>query len=1518
MAEQRPTGGVEGAVAIVGMACVLPGAADLETYAANLAGGVDAITDVPEGRVDPVFYDPAAAAPDRFYCRKGGFVDAVADFDPAAFGIMPVAVEGAEPDQLLALAVATRALADAGDPHRRVDPASVGVILGRGGYIGAGLRRLEQRVQTAEQLVVSLRSLLPELDEARLAAVKAEFVERLGPDRPESAIDLVPNLAASRISNRLDLRGPSHSIDAACASSLVAIDQSLDLLGSGRCDLVVTGGVHHCHDLTLWSVFTQLGAISRRQQLRAFDRGADGLLIGEGTAMLVLKRLAEAEAAGDRVYAVIRGSGVASDGRATSLMSPSTDGQVLAVERAWKRAGLAPERIGLLEAHGTGTPAGDAVELETLRRVFGPPLGDRAGLGSVKSMIGHAMPAAGAAGVVKAALAIWQGLRLPTLHAEEPSPLVAETRFRLVRETEPWDPDGTRVAGVDAFGFGGINGHVVLEEHLASTGRAAGRPARNRPAGPSLGAGRAPRGGNARAAEPAPGGSEVVLALAGRDLDELATKLRAVAAGTLDVPAMASLGGEGPSARDGAGPCRLAVVAPTAKRLALAEKVLERGRPFNGREDVWFQPAPLVPGDGGQVSGGDAGALAMVFPGLEPAFAPRLDEVAAAVGFDTGRILAGSGRLEVLGPAAIDAGRLVHRALDRLGVRPDLMAGHSVGEWTAQIVTGMTPLDALEPLLDQLHPGRLRHPDVAYLALGAPVRMAGELIAGIDGVVISHDNCPHQSVVCGHDAAIAAVQERARQRQVMAQLLPFRSGFHTPMFAPFVRGMRELFGSLPIERPSVPVWSATTASPYPADDPDAVRALTVEHLTRPVGWRGLVERLYEHGVRVFVEAGVGSLVGFVDDILCDRPHLAVPAHHPKRDGVAQLRRTLAALWCAGATVDPHGELAAPPAAPPVPAAAPAGLRRLRLGRTLVRDLTPLARSSAASPAPPVPGGAPVLAAYRATVDSAADASRRVLEQWSRHTVPAPTPPPAPGRVERPVGGERPGTLERREPGGERPDTLERREEFSLQREPAYVDHAIFSQPPGWPDERDRFPIVPLTAMIARFVAVATELRPDLVPVGVEDVRATRWLVVDPPTTTTVRAAVERTDPGGTVSVRVAIEGHARADVLLGARYPERPAESGPRPNRTRPLPYPPADIYTERWLFHGAAYQGIEAIAGWDETGIDGQVRVLAAPGAVLDNAGQVLGLWVALALPERRVVLPTTIDRVTFFGPPPPVGSRVDCRADVGAVEDDRIVAELQLTGPGGTWARVEGWEERRFDTTNRVFEVIRSPQDRVIAEVTRHGWAWVAETWRDPASREMIARRYLDAAERAELERRNPRAQRATLLGRVAAKDLLRQRRWGLGAGPIFPAEITLTNDEAGRPEVHGAVEPGLSVSIAHRDGVGVAHAARGRPVGIDIEALEERTEHFADRVLTEGERELLAAMDGSCGDRLTTLWAVKEAAAKAAGTGLAGRPKAWEVAEARGGRFRIGDLWVSAEPLIVDRPTLGRKEYVVAWTV
>ncbi|WP_055617857.1 type I polyketide synthase, partial [Streptomyces phaeochromogenes] len=1011
------------------MSVLLPGAADLDAYWRNLLVGTDAITDVPDGRWDADYYRPDSASgpavADQVYCRRGGFVDGLADVEVTRFGIMPNSVPGTEPDQLIALNVAAAALADAGGEDRLPDRHRIGVVLGRGGYLTPGLVRLDQRVRTAGQLVRTLGELLPDLDAGQLERVRAAFTERLGPDSPESAIGLVPNLAASRVANRLDLRGPAYTVDAACASSLVAVDQAVSELASGRCDLMLAGGVHHCHDITLWSVFSQLRALSPSQRIRPFHRDADGILIGEGTGVVVLKRLADAERDGDRIYAVIRGTGVASDGRAAGLVNPDPGGQAHAVRQAWQAAGLDPARpgsIGLLEAHGTATPAGDAAELATLAEVFGPGAdGDRAVIGSVKSMIGHTMPAAGVAGLVKAALAVHHGMLLPTLHCDDPHPALAATRFRPLETATPWETgpgQPVRRAAVNAFGFGGINAHVVLEQ----------APAVRATRTPDVRATRAPlrtatatTTATAAVAEP-----EQVLLLAADSPERLAVLLEA------DDSVLLAAGLDSGSGRThpDAGRSRLGIVAPTAKRLALARRAVAKGRAWHGRSDVWFTPSPLLGGSGGGDGDGNSrGKLAFVFPGLEGDFEPQVDDIAAHFGLprvpEPTSNAEGAARVSDVGRhgfGVVGVGRLLDGALRRMGVVPDAVAGHSVGEWTAMVAAGMYAGDEVSDFMASFDPDALTVPGLSFAALGAPARRVLETLddGWTDaGIVLSHDNAPNQSMVCGPQDAVEEFVRSCRARGVLSQVLPFRSGFHTPMLKPYLAPIEEAANRFRLHPPTVPLWSGTTAAPFPAGEA-AVRDLFVRHLLEPVRFRQLIEAMYAAGHRAFVQVGTGQLGSLVGDTLSGRDHLVVAANSPHRTGLAQLRRVATALWTAGAAVAP----ALPPSVRSVGSAGPVGSVRLaRVDRPTVRlalggalisldgpaltqlraelrgspapsEAVPTAVSPAQSPLDALAARMPVAAELSALLRDTADTAAALITAGSRHPGPAPVHSPA--------------------------------------------------------------------------------------------------------------------------------------------------------------------------------------------------------------------------------------------------------------------------------------------------------------------------------------------------------------------------------------------------------------------------------------------------------------------------------------------------------------------------------------------
>ena len=455
-------------VAIIGMAGVFPGAPDVQTFWENIVSKVDAISDAPEDWEGWGYYDPNSKANDRIYCKRGGFLNEVS-FRPADYGVMPLAVDGADPDHFLALKVAAQALADAGYPGGGEIGERTQVIVGRGTYINRAFTNQLQHCLIIDQTLRVLRQVHPSLKDAELDEIKRQLKNSLAPFNTEVAPGLVPNVMTGRIANRFDLMGANYTVDAACASSLVSIELAVQALLSGKCDMVLAGGANVATAAPTFMLFCQLEALSRKGQIRPFDQNADGTLLGEGFGMLVLKRRADAERGGDRIYAVVKSVGVASDGRARALLAPRVEGEELAIKSAYEQTGISPQTVELVEAHGTGTPVGDSVEIEALKRVFGAQSARRpwCALGTVKSMIGHLIPAAGIAGLIKTALALYHKTLPPTLHCENPDPKLSEGPFYINPNSRPWihGAHTPRRAGVNAFGFGGINAHAILEEY---------------------------------------------------------------------------------------------------------------------------------------------------------------------------------------------------------------------------------------------------------------------------------------------------------------------------------------------------------------------------------------------------------------------------------------------------------------------------------------------------------------------------------------------------------------------------------------------------------------------------------------------------------------------------------------------------------------------------------------------------------------------------------------------------------------------------------------------------------------------------------------------------------------------------------------------------------------------------------------------------------------------------------------------------------------------------------------------
>jgi acyl transferase domain-containing protein/NAD(P)H-dependent flavin oxidoreductase YrpB (nitropropane dioxygenase family)/acyl carrier protein len=902
-------------VAIVGMAAHFPKAQDLRAYWRNIVRGVDAVREVDDARWPAAqLFDPQRR-PDKVYAKWGGFLDDIA-FDPRRYGIAPATLRSIEPAQLLTLEVARQALEDAGFDRRPFARERTTCIVAVGGMNDLGTT---YNFRTVLPLYLARVEGLPE--DTRKHIVDTLFERDLPAWTEDSFPGILGNVIAGRIANRLDLGGSNFTVDAACASSLAALEAGFRQLRDGLADVALVGGVDCTNSPLGFMCFAQTHALSPRGRSRPFDAGADGIAISEGVGAVVLKRLADAERDGDRIYALVDGIGSASDGRHRSLTAPHPPGQVATLQRAYADAGIDPRDVTLVEAHGTGTALGDRSEVAALDAVMGRSGRPVCALGSVKSTIGHTKVAAGLAGLIKAALALQHRVLPPTAGVEQPLASLREEGCRLYVNSElrPWLHLGRghpRHCGVSAFGFGGTNFHAVLSEYTGGY-----RPGD----APSL----LPR--------------EVELfAFAGADRGEVERAAAALLEGLARAPDIElaqlaySLYREQHLLRraNGGQPCRLVVVAASVEelraRLGEALARIAAGEPARPSGGVYYRESAgavggvafLFPGQGAQRVN-MLRDLVTALPALHTCFAQpgaRLDaqpEDAAAPliadliypppAFDEAGRAAQQAALnatEVAQPALGMAGMAAFAVLGSYGLRPDFLAGHSYGEYVALCAGGAITREELLRL--SLARGRLAAaaPAGAMAALdvdgGTALDAIGRL--GLD-VAVANLNAPDQTIVAGTTAAVEAAQAALAQDGIRCRRLAVGAAFHCAHMAPVGAALARELDRIAFRPARIPVYANLDAAPYPAD-PARMRDMLARHIAEPVRFAEQVEAMHAAGARVFVECGPGlALTGLVGRILGARPHTLLALDAPGRNGWVQLGHLLAQAEAAGLPVD---------------------------------------------------------------------------------------------------------------------------------------------------------------------------------------------------------------------------------------------------------------------------------------------------------------------------------------------------------------------------------------------------------------------------------------------------------------------------------------------------------------------------------------------------------------------------------------------------------------------------------------
>jgi acyl transferase domain-containing protein/NAD(P)-dependent dehydrogenase (short-subunit alcohol dehydrogenase family) len=892
-------------VAIIGMGCVFPKSPGLKEYWRLLFHGEDAITDVPETHwLSEDYYDTDPKKPDHVYCKRGGFISPVS-FDPTEFGIPPSCLEATDTSQLLGLIVAQKALENSGyGAGKKFNRDKTSVILG---------------VTGTQELVIPLGARLGHpiwrraLQDSGINPVKTEEVIQKISDsyvswQENSFPGLLGNVVAGRICNRLDLGGTNCVIDAACASSMSAIHLAVMELVSGRSDMVITGGVDMLNDIFMHMCFSKTFVLSPTGDARPFSKNADGTVLGEGIGIFVLKRLDDAEKDGNRIYAVIKGVGTSSDGKSQSIYAPRAGGQVKALQTAYTQAGIDPATVELIEAHGTGTIVGDEVEFQSLNNFFGTSdnRDKPCALGSVKSMIGHTKAAAGAAGLIKAVLSIYNKVLPPTLKVGEPDPKlnIHQSPFYLNTTTRPWfsNNDHPRRAGISSFGFGGSNFHVVVEEYQRDKQEITWH------------------------------GSVDIVALSASSQEQLKERL-----GDFKTHVDKGLSYEELSKKSAktradfstSDPFRLLMVLEPSTDLTGLFDRASHALESNRSQSAW-QLENIFYG-----SHEPAGKIAFIFPGQGSQY-PEMGRDLVCNFPDAFKILEHAneqyknyGRLtdmiypfpdhgkkkktspeqvlrktDIAQPAIGAVSMAMLNILHGFGITAHFTCGHSFGELSALCAAGSMDLDTLLHL--SVTRGRLMaaagQNTGGMLAVIAPLDKLEHLIEETKtNVILANRNSPSQGVLSGPTDAINQAEKRCRQNGFRTVRLPVSAAFHSSLVKEAQEPFSQAIEKIDLVPSEIPVFSNTTGAPYPADAEKA-KELLAGHLLSPVDFISEIKNLFKSGARTFVEVGPKSvLTGLVTSILSGENFQAVAldASQGKRSGIADLAGTLCHLASLG-------------------------------------------------------------------------------------------------------------------------------------------------------------------------------------------------------------------------------------------------------------------------------------------------------------------------------------------------------------------------------------------------------------------------------------------------------------------------------------------------------------------------------------------------------------------------------------------------------------------------------------------
>ena len=930
-------------IAVIGIGAIMPGALNKDEFWQNIIQGKNSIIEVPKDRWDPdLFYSADRTQPDKTYSKIGGFITGY-KFNSLKYKIPPAVAKQMDMVQCLALDITQMALEDSGYDKKGFDRTKTAVIVANS--VG-GTKNDYSNVRIYRALYydmlkksASFKTLPEETKKEILKEVETFVDEKFLPINEDTMPGELPNVIAGRVANIFNLNGTSFAIDAACASSLAAVDQAVNGLRAGEYDMAFCGGIDQMMGPGAYVRFCKIGALSDSGSY-AFDARANGFVMAEGAGMVILKRLSDAVKDGDKIYGVIRAVGSSSDGKGKGITAPNPKGQILAINRAFEQVDFDPSQIGLVEAHGTATKVGDAAELNALNEVFSPYAKVASiGLGSVKSQIGHTKAAAGMASLIKVMLALKNKTLPPSINFQTPNPIVdwEKSPFKVITQTNPWQTDKVRTAAVSSFGFGGTNFHLIAQEYDPSKDDFKKEEVKTICSKQEKEMTNIKT--NYELMVPIEKLQGDMLIFSGDTKQDLFNKLNEVVRSIKQENYFLTLLGYKTHTEKHK---KFAVSINAETPDKLKEKIAFFIKTATGT-DVWAEPSlylkmkgiyPFTPTT-------DKPKVCFMFPGQGAQYVDMMKDLASkykvvretfAQADKILKEIIGSTLTDVLWskegeskedykkreeaikqtqitqPAILTCNVAMMRLLYEFGLKPDVTMGHSLGEYGAAVASGILNFeDAIKAVtIRGSVMANIELKDTGKMAaVSASVEKIEPELAKISGyVAVANKNCPTQTVIAGESKSVEDAVALFNSLGIQAVEIPVSHAFHSKMVAPAMPSYRKFLDTLDIKAPNLPITSNVSADFYPTDI-EKIKDIMTTQIMSSVEWVKQVELAYKRGVRLFIECGPKRVLSaFVTNTLADKKDIRVLAsNHPKRGGITEFNDLMANLAAAGIGVD---------------------------------------------------------------------------------------------------------------------------------------------------------------------------------------------------------------------------------------------------------------------------------------------------------------------------------------------------------------------------------------------------------------------------------------------------------------------------------------------------------------------------------------------------------------------------------------------------------------------------------------